>query len=173
MIIYLLHGDLAEAEMHSVYNHEKVKCLISLSHGEGFGLPLLESAACGLPVMTTNWSAHLDFLNLGKFIPINYKLIDIPERKVDGRIFVENTKWAEPLEDDFKKKGVIAVMAVDNLPCELPKDSSEYFGHEFINKVLPYLIGEDPDRVIERATICKDGNLTPDFEYLRDYLNGI
>ena len=75
-------------------------------------------------------------------------------------------------EDDFKKKGVIAVMAVDNLPCELPKDSSEYFGNEFINKILPYLIGEDPDRVIERATICKDGDLTPDFEYLKDYLNG-
>ena len=63
-------------------------------------------------------------------------------------------------------------MAVDNLPCELPKDSSEYFGNEFINKVLPYLIGEDPDRVIERATICKDGDLTPDFKYLKDYLNG-
>ena len=75
-------------------------------------------------------------------------------------------------EDDFKKKGVIAVMAVDNLPCELPKDSSEYFGNEFINKILPYLIGEDPDRVIERATICKDGDLTPDFEYLKNYLNG-
>lgn len=76
------------------------------------------------------------------------------------------------LEDDFKKKGVIAVMAVDNLPCELPKDSSEYFGNEFINKILPYLIGEDPDRVIERAIICKDGDLTPDFKYLKYYLNG-
>ena len=77
------------------------------------------------------------------------------------------------LEDDFKKRGVIAVMAVDNLPCELAKDASEYFGNEFINKILPYLIGEDPDRIIERATICKDGNLTNDFEYLRNYLNGI
>ena len=76
-------------------------------------------------------------------------------------------------EDDFKKRGVIAVMAVDNLPCELAKDASEYFGNEFINKILPYLIGEDQDRIIERATICKDRNLTPDFEYLRNYLNGI
>ncbi len=64
-------------------------------------------------------------------------------------------------------------MAVDNLPCELAKDASEYFGNEFINKILPHLIGEDPDRIIERATICKDGNLTNDFEYLRNYLNGI
>ena len=75
-------------------------------------------------------------------------------------------------EDDFMEKGIIAVMAVDNLPCELPKDSSEYFGNEFINKILPYLIGEDPDRIIERATICKEGRLTAGFEYLKDYLNG-
>ena len=75
-------------------------------------------------------------------------------------------------EDDFRKNGVIAVMAVDNLPCELPKEASEYFGNEFINKIFPYLIGEDPDRVLERATICKDGYLTSYFEYLKDYLNG-
>ena len=75
-------------------------------------------------------------------------------------------------EDDFKKGGVIAVMAVDNLPCELPKDASEYFGNEFVNEILPFLIGEDPDRVLERATICKGGNLTSDFRYLKAYLNG-
>ena len=75
-------------------------------------------------------------------------------------------------EDDFKKGGVIAVMAVDNLPCELPKDASEYFGNEFVNEILPFLIGEDPDKVLERATICKGGNLTSDFRYLKAYLNG-
>jgi len=75
-------------------------------------------------------------------------------------------------EDDFKKGGVIAVMAVDNLPCELPKDASEYFGNEFVNEILPFLIGEDPDKVLERSTICKGGNLTSDFRYLKAYLNG-
>ena len=75
-------------------------------------------------------------------------------------------------EDDYLKEGVVAVMAVDNLPCELPKDSSEYFGNEFINKILPILIGEDKENIIKKATICKNGDLTTDFEYLRDYLNG-
>ncbi len=75
-------------------------------------------------------------------------------------------------EDDYLKEGVVAVMAVDNLPCELPKDSSEDFGKEFINKILPSLIGEDKENIIKRATICKNGDLTTDFEYLRDYLNG-
>jgi len=74
-------------------------------------------------------------------------------------------------EDDFIKNGVVAVMAVDNLPCELPNDASEDFGDEFINKILPCLLGDDPYNVIYRATICKDNDLTPRFEYLRDYLN--
>ena len=65
----------------------------------------------------------------------------------------------------------ITVMAIDNLPCELPKDASAEFGREFIDIVLPYLIN-DNEGVIERATICRDGNLTPKYEYLRDYVNG-
>ena len=75
-------------------------------------------------------------------------------------------------EDEFIKDGVVAVMAVDNLPCELPKDASEDFGTVFINKILPCLLGVDSDKIIERATICKDGDLTSEFEYLRDYLEG-
>ena len=75
-------------------------------------------------------------------------------------------------EDNFLKDGVIAVMAIDNLPCELPKDSSEDFGEEFIDKILPNLLGEDKENLISRATICKNRDLTSEFEYLRDYLNG-
>ncbi|MAO71263.1 MAG: alanine dehydrogenase [Flavobacteriales bacterium] len=76
------------------------------------------------------------------------------------------------IEDDYLKDGIVAVMAVDNLPCELPKDSSEDFGREFIDKILPSIIGEDNENIINKATICKNGDLTPQFEYLRDYLNG-
>lgn len=65
----------------------------------------------------------------------------------------------------------ITVMAIDNLPCELPKDASINFGKEFIEKILPHLIN-DKEKVIERATICKNGDLTPRYEYLRDYVNG-
>lgn len=65
----------------------------------------------------------------------------------------------------------ITVMAVDNLPCELPKDASADFGREFIDKVLPHLIDDNED-VIKRATICKNGDLTKRYEYLRGYVNG-
>jgi len=75
-------------------------------------------------------------------------------------------------EDNFMKNGVVAVMAVDNLPCELPKDASEYFGNEMLEKIFPILINGDNDQIIAHATICKNGDLTPNFEYLRDYVNG-
>jgi alanine dehydrogenase len=71
----------------------------------------------------------------------------------------------------FNGAGAITVMAVDNLPCELPKDASEDFGREFIDHILPHLLN-DKEGVIERATICKDGDLTPHHEFLRDYVNG-
>ena len=102
--IHLIHGNLSPDEMAGIYRRPDVKCLISLTRGEGFGLPIVEAAASGVPVMATNWAGHLDFLNLGKFIPIKYKLIEIPENRVDNRIFLPGMKWADPNEQDFKVK---------------------------------------------------------------------
>jgi glycosyltransferase involved in cell wall biosynthesis len=62
--VYLLHGDMSDGEMIGLYSHPKVKSLISLSHGEGWGLPLFEAAYTGLPIVTTNWSGQSDFLNV-------------------------------------------------------------------------------------------------------------
>lgn len=72
-------------------------------------------------------------------------------------------------EDLAFTKDSICVMAVDNLPCELPRDSSDDFGRDLAERVIPYLAGEDKDKVIERATLCKNGRLCPAFEYLSDY----
>jgi alanine dehydrogenase len=74
-------------------------------------------------------------------------------------------------ETNFDNKNAITVMAVDNLPCELPRDASADFGREFIDKILPHLI-DDKEQVIERATICKNGDLMAKYEYLRDYVKG-
>ena len=63
---------------------------------------------------------------------------------------------------------VIDVMAVDNLPNELPRDASQYFGVHFEKYILGELLAKNSD-IIERATICKNGKLTPDYEYLSDY----
>ncbi|MGB3181326.1 MAG: NAD(P)-dependent oxidoreductase [Cyclobacteriaceae bacterium] len=66
----------------------------------------------------------------------------------------------------------ISVMAVDNLPCELPRDASEDFGHDLSQYILPHLFGGDKDGIIAGATICKDGQLTPEYAYLQDFVNG-
>lgn len=76
-------------------------------------------------------------------------------------------------EVDFKSNNSIAVMAVDNLPCELPKDASEDFGGELIKHILPVLIGDDPNKIIDRGTeTTSDGKLNTYFEYLQDYVDG-
>lgn len=65
----------------------------------------------------------------------------------------------------------ITVMAVDNLPCELPRSASEEFGRDLIDRILPRLFGEDKENVIERATIASKGKLTRYFQYLQDYVS--
>lgn len=77
-------------------------------------------------------------------------------------------------ECDWKQEGSILVMAVDNLPCELPKDASEDFGNELIKSVFPHLFGDDPDNIIGRASETDlNGNLTSYFSYLNDYVNQV
>ncbi|MAH43371.1 hypothetical protein CL614_06695 [archaeon] len=102
--VHFIHGNLTNDEVCGLYRNKSIKCLINLTRGEGFGLPILEAAASDLPVMVTNWSAHMEFLSLGKSINIDYDLVNISNDKVDKRIFVSGAKWANPSESDFKKK---------------------------------------------------------------------
>ena len=102
--IHVLHGPMDLNEIASLYRDPKIKALVSLTRGEGFGLPLLEAAASGLPVIATNWSGHLDFLKMGKFIPVDFQVTPIPEARVDGNIFVTGAKWAEPIESSAKQR---------------------------------------------------------------------
>jgi glycosyltransferase involved in cell wall biosynthesis len=67
--IYIVHGDLTDEEMNSLYNHPKVKAMISFTHGEGFGRPLLEFSVTGKPVIASNWSGHIDFLKHSTLLP--------------------------------------------------------------------------------------------------------
>jgi len=102
--IYLLHGEMPREDMTSLYKSRKIKAFISATRGEGFGLPFLEAATAGLPVLATNWSAHTEFLNLGKWISFDYDLKEVHPNKVDNNIFVPGAKWAEVKEEDFKNK---------------------------------------------------------------------
>lgn len=77
----------------------------------------------------------------------------------------------DEMEGDFMDEKNIGVMAVDNLPCELPRDASDSFGKSFLEHILPALVGEDPDGIIERASETNhEGQLSPHFSYLKDFI---
>jgi alanine dehydrogenase len=80
-----------------------------------------------------------------------------------------------PLEDrevDVFHPAAVVVMAVDNLPCEIPKDASEGFGEQFMEHVIPAFFNGDKDGILKRAKITENGKLTPRFAYLQDYVEG-
>jgi glycosyltransferase involved in cell wall biosynthesis len=102
--VYLLNGEIDQEECATLYRHPKVNCMLSFTRGEGYGLPLVDAAAAGLPVIATEWSGHLDFLNLGKFSRVPYDLVEVSEKLHDEKIFVKGARWAMPREADAKKK---------------------------------------------------------------------
>lgn len=75
-------------------------------------------------------------------------------------------------ETNYKNKSAIAVMAVDNLPCELPRDASEGFGEAFLKNVIPAFFNGDKDGVLQRARMTQNGKLTERYSYLQDYVDG-
>ena len=75
-------------------------------------------------------------------------------------------------EADAYAENSITIMAVDNLPCEVPKDASEGFGQDLIDKIIPLFLGEDSEKILARATIAQNGKLTEHFSYLQDYVDG-
>jgi len=110
--LYLLHGDMSESEMSSLYTHPKVKALVSLSHGEGFGLPIFEAAGYGLPVITTEWSGPTDFMYCenkeGKIKPhfarVNFTLQPVQPEAVWNGVIEKDTMWAFPLKISAKEQ---------------------------------------------------------------------
>jgi glycosyltransferase involved in cell wall biosynthesis len=89
--IYLLHGDLSMHELNAMYMHPKVKAMLCFTKGEGFGRPLLEFSLTGKPVITTNWSGHLDFLKNGAVL-LDGELKNVHPSAADNFILKE-AKW--------------------------------------------------------------------------------
>jgi len=114
--VYLLHGDFTDQEMHSLYKHKKIKSLISLSHGEGFGLPLFEAAYSGLPVIAPDWSGHVDFLykpvknKKGKeklkahFARVEYDILPVQEKAHWEGVVQPDSMWCFAQQGSYKMR---------------------------------------------------------------------
>jgi glycosyltransferase involved in cell wall biosynthesis len=90
--IYLLHGDLDDTEMAQLYNHSKVKAMVSFTKGEGYGRPLAEFATTGKPVMVSGWSGQVDFLPKEHTILLEGQLTDVHESAAD-KFLLKESKW--------------------------------------------------------------------------------
>ena len=91
--IYLLHGDFEDEEMNQLYNHPKVKAHINLTHGEGFGRPLLEASISEKPIIASNWSGHTDFLHKDLAILLGGGLHNVERGSVPDEYMVEGSQW--------------------------------------------------------------------------------
>ena len=103
--VSLLHGDLTEGQMRALYEHDKVKALINIAHGEGFGLPLFEAARCALPIITIPWSGQMDFLShddKNYFAPVGFELDNVAPNAVWGGVIEEESRWAYAKESSYK-----------------------------------------------------------------------
>jgi len=114
--IYLLHGDLSLEQMNFLYAHPKIKSYITLTHGEGFGMPIFESVYHGVPVIAPQWSGQCDFLHApvqnGKqkkpkmrplFCRVNFTMGPIPQEAVWEGVLEAGVQWCYPEELSAKK----------------------------------------------------------------------
>jgi len=93
--IYLLHGDFTDEEMNEIYNHSKVKAMVSLTKGEGYGRPLLEFSLVKKPIITTGWSGHLDFLSSEFTCLINGQLTPV-HPSTQNQFLLPESMWFSP-----------------------------------------------------------------------------
>ncbi|CAM3670463.1 monofunctional lysine-ketoglutarate reductase [Flavobacterium saliperosum S13] len=133
------------------------------------------------------------FYGNGAPVILTREMLNAPDNKikvvadiscdVDGPIActLRSSTIAEPLYGYYPSEGIevpvshpgaVVVMAVDNLPCELPKDASEGFGEMFLEHVIPAFFNSDKDGILDRAKITEKGQLTERFKYLQDYVDG-
>ena len=94
--IYLLHGDLEDEDINDLYNHSKVKAMVSFTKGEGYGRPLLEFTVTEKPVIASGWSGHIDFLDKDAAILVGGELKPIHASAVVPNMLIADSQWFAP-----------------------------------------------------------------------------
>jgi glycosyltransferase involved in cell wall biosynthesis len=98
--VYLLHGDLDDKDINDLYNHGKVKAMVSLTKGEGFGRPLLEFSLSKKPIIASNWSGHIDFLNPEYNVLVSGTLTNVHPSAAAKNMILTESQWFTPNDGD-------------------------------------------------------------------------
>lgn len=125
--VYLLHGELTDSEMNSLYNHPKVKAHISLTKGEGFGRPLLEASVSGKPVIASGWSGHMDFLNSEDAVLVGGELRPIHPSSVWDGVIIKESSWFAPDPQQSANAMAAVFMEYDTFHKKAKKLGKENF----------------------------------------------
>lgn len=135
--VYLLHGELTDKEMNTLYNHPKVKAHVSFTKGEGFGRPLLEASVSGKPVIASGWSGHLDFLNKTDAVLVGGELKPVHESAAWENVLLKEAEWFSP--DTQNAANSLAVVFLEynkfkNNAYGLADKNRKNFSYEVIQK---------------------------------------
>ena len=101
--IYLLHGDLSDEHINDLYNHPKIKAMVSLAKGEGFGRPLLEFGVTGKPIIASGWSGQLDFLNTETAFLVGGDLEPVDPSAAVKEVLLTEAHWFKPNDGEVGK----------------------------------------------------------------------
>jgi hypothetical protein len=146
--VYLIHGELNDYEMNALFNHSKIKAHVSFTHGEGFGHPLLLASLSGKPVLASDWSGHLDFLNKdyamlldGDIKPIDPSSVNQWLIKEGNWFYVNYIKAEEKMRNLFSYYGGKFLEKSEALSNENKEkfnlQSMDTRLHEILNKYVP------------------------------------
>jgi len=154
--VYLLHGELSDVEMNALFNHKKVKCHVSFTHGEGYGHPLLLSAMSGKPVMASDWSGHLEFLNKDNSYLLRGDVKTISPESVN-QYLIKESSWFYVDYEKAKEKFVGMIVNYDKLLKKSEESVTslvEKFNESAIDKQFHTMLDKHvPEFAIEKKIV--------------------